>query len=372
MKDLSKEDHILQQVKVDLKNSYLLQEKRRLYLEYLKEDRSVWPDVQETEEKLKVSREERTKVKAQLEEEKDKVYDILQKVKDEHDLLQEKVKKLEEKLQIFENKKKLFESRRKIDPESVDSAIAKCEQAIVKMEAEICKQTAELEKRENEISRMKTELSGRSKSSDAKEQNVERLEKVVKFLQNMTGVKVHIIGPDKITLAFAHHNPELNSVTSQEESLNLEMTLTFITGCHGDVKLSDVKVHFGRKVNISVDHFQISDIVDTAIAMNDVPFLVLSVLERWNQHFPLLSEMDILNKNHAIDWIQEQCRLRVLVDRCGKIMFTLSVPKDYPSTRGITLLDSYGIDNVETEDLPNKDSTLLQWVIYLEKKYGDC
>lgn len=49
-------------------------------------------------------------------------------------------------------------------------------------------------------------------------------------------------------------------------------------------------------LQISVDHFQIKDIIDTAIAMNDVPFLVLSVQERWNQHFPLLSEMDILNK----------------------------------------------------------------------------
>ncbi|XP_045176266.2 uncharacterized protein LOC123536853 isoform X2 [Mercenaria mercenaria] len=364
--EISKEEQLLQQEKNDLKNSFFCQEKRQLYLEYLGKERDTWQDVKQTDERLKASREERIKVKNKLEEEKDKVFDILQKVSDEHSLLQEKINKAEEKLKIFEDKKKLFESRRKLDPTVADSAITKCKQAIVKIEAEVIKQQEELEKREKEIARLKSELGGkridRNRGSD--EQTVTRLKKVLNFLESVNGLKVHVSGQEQLTLVFNKSSSELASVTSPEESLHLKMTLTFSTSCQGDARLSDVK--------ISLDHFRISDIVDTAIAMNDVPFLVLSVQDRWNQHFPLLSEMDILNKNHAIDWIQEQCRLRVLVGKCGKIMFTLSVPKDYPSTRGISLLDSYGIDSVDTENLPDKDSTLLQWVLHLEETYGNC
>lgn len=73
------------------------------------------------------------------------------------------------------------------------------------------------------------------------------------------------------------------------------------------------------------------------------------MFEPFNQLFTYIISND--HFSHAIDWLQEQCRLRVLVGKCGKIMFTLSVPKGYPSERGINLLDSYGVDNVDTEDV---------------------
>jgi len=64
-----------------------------------------------------------------------------------------------------------------------------------------------------------------------------------------------------------------------------------------------------------------------------------------------MSSMLILR--HAIDWIQDQCQLRVLVGRRGTTMFTLNVPKDYPATRGITLQNSGDLNNVELEDVSN-------------------
>ena len=60
--------------------------------------------------------------------------------------------------------------------------------------------------------------------------------------------------------------------------------------------------------------------------------------------FPLLAEIDLLNKTHAIDWIQDESKLRILVGNCGKTMVTLNVPKGYPATRGITLQDIAGIE----------------------------
>lgn len=65
--------------------------------------------------------------------------------------------------------------------------------------------------------------------------------KEIQLLQTISGLKVHVSGPRQLTLEFKHRNTEL---TSPEESLSLEMTLTFNTGCHGDLRLSDVKVCF--------------------------------------------------------------------------------------------------------------------------------
>ena len=48
---------------------------------------------------------------------------------------------------------------------------------------------------------------------------------------------------------------------------------------------------------------------------------------------------------HAVDWIQEQSKLRVL-SKCGKIMFTLNIPKDYPQSRDITLDKVVGLDDI--------------------------
>ena len=47
---------------------------------------------------------------------------------------------------------------------------------------------------------------------------------------------------------------------------------------------------------------------------------------------------------HAVDWIQEENKLRVL-SKCGKIMFTLNIPKNYPNSRDITLDNACGLDN---------------------------
>ncbi|XP_060557658.1 uncharacterized protein LOC132718062 isoform X2 [Ruditapes philippinarum] len=363
--EISKENQLLQQEKKDLKNSFFYQEKKRLYLEYLGKERNTWPSVEKTGERLKASREEWLKVKDRLDEEKDKVYNILEKVTEEHNLLLGKVKTLENKQELFEEKKKSCESRRQLDPSLTETAISKCKHAIGTIEEEVAKLKVEIENREQEICRLKTMLDGKTytRSNNCDDKKIERLRNIVSFLEEVNGLTVHVSGQKQLTLVFNQNNSELTRLTSPEDSLNLEITLTFNTTCE-DVRLCDVK--------INVDHFEISDIVDTAIAMNDVPYLVLSVQNRWNQHFPLLSEMDILNKNHAIDWIQEQCRLRVLVGKCGKIMFTLHVPKDYPSTREITLLDYYGLDDVDTEKLPDKSSTLLEWVLYLENTYGDC
>ena len=47
---------------------------------------------------------------------------------------------------------------------------------------------------------------------------------------------------------------------------------------------------------MNVSDFKIDDIIAVAKETNDVPYLVRKTQERWQQHFPVLSEMNLLIK----------------------------------------------------------------------------
>lgn len=358
---LSKEEQLLQPEKLNVKTSFQLVEKRWRYLQYLGKEQSAWPSVKETEEKLKQCRRERTEVKTQLENAKEQLYTLLETLVKEQNLLKEKVTKLEEKMATFEHKKKIFESKHSVD---ADSAIARCEQAVQQIVEEVCLRKQEITLAEQEIRHLKSELDkmGKARTSDGTQQ-IERLQEIVRFVESVSGVRVSQTGPLQLQVEVCPSTPLTQSVVPAEKALSLEMTLIFNATAQNELRLSDVK--------ISVEHFSLENVTAVAIANNDVPYLILSAREQWTTHFPLLSEIEVLNQSYAIDWIPEQGKLRVLVGKCGKTMFTLSVPGDYPLTRDITLLDSYGVDSVDTNDLPDKEATLLDWVQYLEEKYGN-
>jgi len=49
-------------------------------------------------------------------------------------------------------------------------------------------------------------------------------------------------------------------------------------------------------LQINVQHLDLNNIVDMEVAKTDIPYLVHTVKERWIQRFPLLSEIEHLNK----------------------------------------------------------------------------
>ncbi|XP_033742975.1 uncharacterized protein LOC117329239 isoform X1 [Pecten maximus] len=115
------------------------------------------------------------------------------------------------------------------------------------------------------------------------------------------------------------------------------------------------------------------DIISEGVSSNDLRQLVTKMQDRWNTLFPLVQEMKNVSDRHAIDWIQEQNLLRILVGKGGSIMCTLHVPESYPFSGEITLQKTSNLpSNVREEDvLPPSDSRSLQgWVDYLEETFG--
>ncbi|KAL4225406.1 hypothetical protein ACF0H5_016096 [Mactra antiquata] len=370
MKEMVEEDQYLQLEMKDLKYYYIMKEKKRLYLENLSKDKSQWCTVEDADKKLKCSQIARKQVKEKLNNEKERLKSILEKVKTEQLSLEQKILKLEEKLKIFESKKQMFEAKWKKNPATTVSSIEKCKVAINRLETEIITQKTFLQKLKHESNNIRSELDGFGNSMDSTtgKELITRMKKVIEFLETMSGIKVSAVGPEQLGVHFitkSSHETFMDTST-----LDLEMTLTFKDCKQEEARLADVKVSFSSTQYINIEHFNIKDIIETSLKLNDVPYLIMNVSERWNRHFPLLTEMDQLTKHHAVDWMPDKGQLRVLVGKCGNIMFSLGVPKDYPASRDITLLDSFGINDLVVNDLPEKGSTLCQWVLFLEDKYG--
>ncbi|XP_069137298.1 uncharacterized protein [Argopecten irradians] len=115
------------------------------------------------------------------------------------------------------------------------------------------------------------------------------------------------------------------------------------------------------------------DIISEGLSNNDLRQLVTKMQDRWNTLFPLVQEMKNVSDRHAIDWIQDENQLRILVGRGGSIMCTLHVPKSYPFSGEITLQKSSNLpSDVKEEDvIPPSDNRSLQgWVDYLENTFG--
>ncbi|XP_052801442.1 uncharacterized protein LOC128232116 isoform X2 [Mya arenaria] len=353
-----KDKHVLQEERCDAKQVYFSTLAKKLYLQYLAHDKSTWPSVQEGEQELKQVENEVRAVKKTLSEENDKVYNILESATEDYTKLKEKVSQLEEKLQVYQKKKSQFEARHHLDPSLASAAIEKCEQAIARLGTELANLQAHSKQLGTSLAKNQDKLISVSRDGRLArdKQQIKRLAEIVQFLEKASRFRVLDVGEDRIQLELL--DSAQHSHLPQGGEVNLQITLVFDTSIKDRTVLADIK--------INVDHFNLGDIIDFEVAKTDIPYLLLTIQDHWVRCFPLLAEIDLLNKTHAIDWIQEESKLRVLVGNCGKAMITLNVPSGYPSTRGITLTDN---SCLELEDTPGDNATLLDWVEFLERKF---
>lgn len=189
---------------------------------------------------------------------------------------------------------------------------------------------------------------------------VTSLKTLVSDQTHLSGVKVQSASDKQIILEF------LNSCGQQDDP-RLILTINFE---EDNSALGNLWI---KSAEVNTDSFEVDDIIQTAIKFNDVPLLIQKLKQRWLTHFPLASEMKIVAEHHAVDWMQEEGMVRVLVGRGGSIICTLQMPKTYPSSGDVTLVNAQGLPNdVNTEDLnpPVGQRNILGWVKYLENMFG--
>ncbi|XP_052098093.1 cingulin-like [Mytilus californianus] len=379
-----------QMIKPELKVNCTSEGKKLLFYQYLQQDQDTWPTEQEEEEMVKQYKNTAQKcseIKEKIMEERLQIDELLELAEGGHNLLLKNIEDLEnkisedgEKLTRAEQIKKQYEEKMKaiggtcsLDGTLEEVKIKKREQ-IDKLDKEIQNGRKTQEAMVKQIQnyrdlvqtvsrRMKNEKDG--KLNIQKEQQVKNflakedlanLKKLLQEMQRLGGIEECPADNNQIKIKFVN--------TSQTEA-TLYLTMTLRQDEYGHVKLS--------YADVNIETLHCTDLIEEAVRTNDVRSLITQLRERWNMYYPIMTEIDKVSESHAVDWIQDEGLVRVLVGKGGTIMFTLKMPPGYPFKGEITATNTSGLPaNVYIEDCkPLSDiQTLQEWVDFLEGKFG--
>ncbi|XP_063432970.1 myosin-13-like isoform X1 [Mytilus trossulus] len=390
LSNLSEQLMELQMIKPELKVNCTSEEKKLLFYQYLIQDQDTWPTEQQEQEIVKQYKETAQKcseIKGKIMEERLQIDELLEVAEGGHNLLlkniedlENKISEVEEKLTQAEQIKNQYEDRMKafggtcsVEGTIEEVKIKKREQ-IDKLDKEIQNgrktQEAMIKQIQNyrdlvqTVSRrMKNEKEGKLKMQKehqvknflAKEE-LANLRKLLHEMQRLGGIEECPANNNQIKIKFVN--------TSQTEA-TLYLTMTLRQDEYGHVKLS--------YADVNIETLHCTDLIEEAVRTNDVRSLITQLRERWNMYYPIMTEIDQVSESHAVDWIQDEGLVRVLVGKGGTIMFTLKMPPGYPFKGEITITNTSGLPaNVYVKDCkpPSDIQTLQEWVDFLESKFG--
>ncbi|XP_064621096.1 uncharacterized protein LOC135483951 [Lineus longissimus] len=175
-----------------------------------------------------------------------------------------------------------------------------------------------------------------------------------------------------------HWKEAISSV--RETTVNQDVAIVELTSPDGEEKLKlsmEFKFNeFGDFVlataHVDDNTVEIGDLVDYAVANDNILHLVKEVQARWVTHRPLLSEISTLQNRFAIDWISEQNTLRMMLGLGGHIVCTLTISDGYPNTGCVELTNVEGfnedllLENIKPEQ---EKPSLTNWLEYLHLQF---
>ncbi|XP_062574353.1 uncharacterized protein LOC134236208 isoform X2 [Saccostrea cucullata] len=385
-KDLSVKFAQLSQAKTQIKEAFSLQTvSKEMFLKYLCQDFNSWPtqqnqsedpQMQEVSQKLKSS-------KAAIEQEKATATELASCAEDGYEMLKSKISSLKEILVKREQKRKeLQELRNKMNggegvPKNLKEAIQQQKEEKARLEAEIAmREEAKVEAKvdHDRLQQDVTTLRGKierqeedihkSHSEAVKKQTllaekIKQETELHEYIRKLSGIReIPTEDADSVCLGF---------VQGEEEDPSLILTMHLAADPTDRVYLK------GAEVN--VQSLPTEELIRVAVQKNDPVSLVRSLRELWISYHPIVSEVKKLSERHAVDWIQEEGVVRVLMGKRGTVICTLSVPKTYPQEGSVSLVSvhgGYGEENTMDVDETVENKTLQQWIDYLEARYGHC
>ncbi|XP_025077808.1 uncharacterized protein LOC112554298 [Pomacea canaliculata] len=203
-------------------------------------------------------------------------------------------------------------------------------------------------------------------------EHIEKLQKCDATIQELGRVECQVVGPEKIVLKFSPcPSQDLKMTQGIDEDFEknmvpmLTITLTFKTDALGCVYIADVKS--------DMESLDIGDLwQEKKLGWDDLSSLVLAIKTRWFSHIPLLSEVHRLRNRFAVDWIQKENILRVIMGKGGNVVCSLAIPPSYPKQGEVTLANIIGAPDFEEPSSlkPPASCGLEDWVLHLEKIFG--
>lgn len=372
----------LNQEKIQIKKAFSVQTiSKDMFFKYLCQDIQSWPTQKESEDQQMQEVTQRLKnCKESIDQEKTAAEELAACAEESYEMLKTKISELKEIVLKREQKKKeLEELKKKANvsiPTNLKEAIQSQREATERVESETAKHKVSLTEAKTNQHRLHVELAAVKDKLNEREQSKQKSQTItakraavlkekikentelLNYIKTLSGLReLPVEDPDSIRLEF---------IPEGEEDASLNLTMHFVVGLSGRVHLT------GAEVNI--ESLPMDDLIRTAVEKNDPVLLICNLRERWASYQPIVSEIKKLSERHAVDWIQEEGVVRVLLGKRGTVICTLSVPKTYPQEGSVSLVSvhgGYGDDNTMDVDEPAAEKkSLQQWVDYLEEKYA--
>lgn len=372
----------LNQEKIQIKKAFSVQTiSKDMFFKYLCQDIQSWPTQKESEDQQMQEVTQRLKnCKESIDQEKTAAEELAACAEESYEMLKTKISELKEIVLKREQKKKeLEELKKKANvsiPTNLKEAIQSQREATERVESETAKHQVSLTEAKANRHRLHEELAAVKDKLNEREQSKQKSQTItakraavlkekikentelLNYIKTLSGLReLPVEDPDSIRLEF---------IPEGEEDASLNLTMHFAVDLSGRVHLT------GAEVNI--ESLPMDDLIRTAVEKNDPVLLICNLRERWASYQPIVSEIKKLSERHAVDWIQEEGVVRVLLGKRGTVICTLSVPKTYPQEGSVSLVSvhgGYGDDNTMDVDEPAAEKkSLQQWVDYLEEKYA--
>ncbi|XP_060072122.1 myosin-11-like [Ylistrum balloti] len=367
-------------------------ESRLCFHKFMGQDPETWTTKEEADLALKTASEKLSEEKKLVDVEKEKIEQLIEKTVADYEALQNNLKLIGEKLQVVEEKKSKLENlkakQREVLANLGERITCPAEFYLHKKQQEekIAQLTSAIELCQTSISRIGEEK--RSLEETCHRLRISLEAKQQQQLQNNHSIQSQVkVIEDKL-----NRQKQLLTFMKQQSKVDIKQRSEFgqlvLELLSDEDKENIPRMFLTTKVqqdNLGLQHLasvetesgdcslHTEDIISEALSTNDLRQLVTKMQDRWNTLFPLVQEMKNVSDRHAIDWIQDQNLLRILVGRGGSIMCTLHVPESYPFSGEITLQKTSNLpSDVKEEDIlpPSECRSLQGWVDYLEETFG--
>nr|XP_022333775.1 uncharacterized protein LOC111130825 isoform X1 [Crassostrea virginica] len=382
-KELSARLAQLNQTKVQLKEAFSVQTvSKDMFLKCLCEDIQGWPTQKQLEDQQMQEVSQQLKAcKNSIDQKKTSAEELVSCAEESYDMLKTKISELKEialkrelklkELQELRNKrnkvaehvptnlKEAILIQRK-EAELVESDIVRHQGSLAEAKANQIRLQQDIEAVKNKLTQQQEERQKSqtitAKKTAALREKVKEDTELLHYIRKLSGIReLPVEDPDAIQLEF---------ISEGQDDSSLHLTMQLAADLSGRVYLK------GAEVNI--ESLPVEDLIGAAVERNDPVMLVQTLKERWRSYKPIVSEIRKLSERHAVDWIQEEGVVRVLLGKRGTVICTLSVPKTYPQEGSISLVSvhgGYGEEGpMELEE--KEEKSLQQWVDYLEEKYS--
>ncbi|GFN84150.1 myosin heavy chain, muscle-like [Plakobranchus ocellatus] len=192
------------------------------------------------------------------------------------------------------------------------------------------------------------------------------LKQTFEDMQKLSGVECWIIDESRVRITLQAKNLMDATDRSQYDHEELEdctftADLKFIVNSQGFLEVSDVQTE--QKVE------EVVKLISHVKQDKDLPKFILSLRNTWLSHLPLNAEVSCLRKNHAIDFIQDQGVLQLMINK-RNIVCSLTVPSSYPHA-DVTLASVIGHPELTADNISAPATkSITGWVRYLEDLLG--